>query len=125
MKLQNNNAPSYEQLFGPRLFRPEQYIPFYFVESDLNSIEDLHAKLSRLFYVYRVTRYRMIEYYAHFIDVEFLQDSMKKVESVYKLFSCLQNSANMKSKCFALLHELNKEDVLIMSQIKEKLGEIK
>lgn len=28
----------------------------------------------------------------------------------------------MKSKCFALLHELNEEDVLIMSQLKEKLG---
>lgn len=31
----------------------------------------------------------------------------------------------MKSKCFALLHELNEEDVLIMSQLKEKLGEKK
>lgn len=125
LKLQNNNAPSYEQLFGQRLFRPEQYIPFYFVESDLNSIEDLHSKLSSLFYAYRVTRYRMIQYYAYFIDVEFLQDSMKKVESVYKLFSRLKNSANMKKKCFSLLHELNKVDVLIMSQLKEKLGEKK
>ena len=67
----------------------------------------------------------MIQYYAHFIDVEFLQDSMKKVESVYKLFSRLKNSANMKKKCFSLLHELNKVDVLIMSQLKEKLGEKK
>lgn len=125
LRLQNNKTPSYEQLFGQRLFRPEQYIPFYFVESDLNSIEDLHSKLSSLFYAYRVTRYRMIQYYANFIDVEFLQDSMKKVESVYKLFNCLKNSANMKSKCFALLHELNEEDVLIMSQLKEKLGEKK
>ena len=125
LRLQNNNTPSYEQLFGQRLFRPEQYIPFYFVESDLNSIEELHSKLSSLFYAYRVTRYRIIQYYAHFIDVEFLQDSMKKVESVYKLFNRLKNSANMKSKCFALLHELNKVDVLIMSQLKEKLGEKK
>lgn len=123
--LTHNRIPGCEELLTLRLFKPEQYIPFYFAESDFSSVKDLHLKLSNMFYVYKVTRYRMMQYYSHFVDIEFIQNCIKTVESVYNLLIHLKDETNTKRKCFALLQELSKVDVLIMSQLKEKMGEIK
>ena len=125
LKLLSSDMPDYNQLFVQRLFKPEQYIPFYFVESDLDNVEDLILKMGNMFYAYKVTRYRMIEYYSFFTDVEFIQKSMRKVESVFKLLIHLKNNGNIKSKCFVMLHELNQADVSMMSVLKENLGDIK
>ena len=125
LKLLSSDMPDYNQLFVQRLFKPEQYIPFYFVESDLDNVEDLILKMGNMFYAYKVTRYRMIEYYSFFTDVEFIKKSMRKVESVFKLLIHLKNNGNIKSKCFVMLHELNQADVSMMSVLKENLGDIK
>lgn len=125
LKLMCDNLPSCEQLLTQRLFKPEQYIPFYFVESDLSGIKDIKLKLINMFYIYKVTRYRMMQYYSRFVDIEFIKNHMKNVETVYKLLVQLEDGANTRSKCFTLLHELNQIDVFIMSQLKEKMGKIK
>ena len=125
LKLLSSDVPDYNQLYIQRLFKPEQYIPFYFVESDLDNVEDLLLKMGNMFYAYKVTRYRMIEYYSFFTDVELMRKSMRKVESVFKLLIHLKNNGNIKSKCFVMLHELNQADVSMMSILKEKLGDIK
>lgn len=125
LKLLNNDIPDYNQLFVQRLFKPEQYIPFYFVESDLENVEDLLFRMDNMFYAYKVTRYRMIEYYSFFTDVEFMRKSMRKVESVFELLIHLKNKGNLKSNCFVILHELNQTDVSMMSILKEKLEDIK
>ena len=119
-----NNIPSHEELLPQRLFKPEQYIPFYFVESDLSGIEALRLKLINMFYIYKITRYRMMQYYSYFVDIGFIQNCMENVETVYKLLICLRDGTNTKGECFALLHELNQLDVSIMSQLKERMGEI-
>ena len=125
LKLLSSDMPDYNQLFVQRLFKPEQYIPFYFVESDLDNVEDLLLRMGNMFYAYKVTRYRMIEYYSFFTDVEFMRKNMRKVESAFKLLIHLKNNGNMKSKCFVMLHELNQADVSMMSILKENLGDIK
>ena len=114
--LTHNNLPSHKELLQQRLFKPEQYIPFYFVESDLSGIEVLRLKLINMFYVYKITRYRMMQYYSHFVDIGFIQNYMENVETVYKLLIHLKDGTNTKGKCFTLLHELNQLDVSIMSQ---------
>ena len=68
------------ELHAVRLFKPEQYIPFYFMESDLDGIENLLPRMQNLFYAYQVMRYRMIKYYANFVGVEPIQNSMKKID---------------------------------------------
>lgn len=123
--LTHNSILSHEDLLPQRIFKPEQYVPFYFAESDFSSIEDVHLKLSNMFYVYKVTRYRMMQYYSHFVDIGFIRNCIEKAESVHKRLNHLKDGTNAKNKCFALLHELNQVDVLIMSQLKEKMGEIK
>ena len=123
--LTHNNMPSHKELLPQRLFKPELYVPFYFAEADLSSIEDLHLKLINMFYIYKVTRYRIIQYYSRFVDIEFIQNCMKNVESVYELLIHLKDGTNTKGKCFTLLRELNQVDVLIMTQLKETMGEIK
>lgn len=125
LKLLKSEVPDCNSLFAKRLFKPEQYIPFYFVESDLDNIKDLLLKMSNMFYAYKVTRYRMIEYYSSFTDVEFMRKCMKEIESVYRLLIRLKNQGDLKSNCFAMLHELNRIDVSMMSILKEKLGDIK
>lgn len=125
LKLQGNNVPSYEQLYGRRLFRPELYMPFYFVESDFSSIEDLRLKLSNMFYAYKITRNRMMRYYSCFSDTEFIHDSLKRIGELIKILNHLKEGPTERSKCFALLRELNQIDVFIMSQLKEKMGEIR
>lgn len=123
LKLSQGNMPNCKELLAQRLFKPEQYIPFYFVESDIDNIENLCSKMNNMFYAYKVMRYRMLKYYSAFIDVEFMRKPMEKVEYLYKLSLQLKNK-NV-NKCFALLCELNKEDVLIMNTLKTKLREIK
>ena len=125
LKLLNNDMPNCNQLFVQRLFKPEQYIPFYFVESDLNNVENLVLRMGNMFYAYKVTRYRMIEYYSFFTDVGFMRKGMKKVESAFKCLTRLKNNSNIKSKCFVMLYELNQADVNMMSILKEKLGGLK
>ena len=124
LKLICDDLPRCEQLLRQRLFKPEQYVPFYFVESDLSGIKDLNLKLINMFYVYKVTRYRMMQYYSRFVNIEFIKNCMKNMETVYNLLIQLKDGANTPSKCFTLLHELNQIDVFIMSQLKEKMGEI-
>ena len=66
-----------------------------------------------------------MQYYSHFVDIGFIRNCIEKAESVHKRLNHLKDGTNAKNKCFALLHELNQVDVLIMSQLKEKMGEIK
>ena len=125
LKLLNSDMPNYNQLFVQRLFKPELYVPFYFVESDLDNVDDLLLKMGNMFYAYKVTRYRMIEYYSIFTDVKFMRKSMERIERVYRLLIHLKNKGNVKSNCFVMLHELNKEDISMMSNLKEKLRDIR
>lgn len=110
------------ELHAVRLFKPEQYIPFCFMESDLDGIENLLPRMQNLFYAYQVMRYRMIKYYANFVGVEPIQNSMKKIDGFCRLSTHLKDKGNVKSNCFALLHELNQEDIWMMNILKEKLG---
>lgn len=123
--LMSNDVPKSEVLLSRRFFKPEQFIPFYFVESDFISIEDLHLKLSNMFYAYKITRNRMMRYYPCFIDTEFMRDSLKRIGDLIKLLNHLKEDSTERNKCFALLRELNQIDVFIMSQLKEKMGEIR
>ena len=50
---------------------------------------------------------------------------MKEIESIYRLLIHLKNGGNLKSNCFAMLHDLNRADVSMMSILKEKLEDIK
>ena len=125
LQLMHNNMPTSEMLLSRRLFKPEQFIPFYFVESDFCSIEDLHPKLSNMFYAYKITRNRMMRYYSCFIDTEFMRDSLKRIEELIKILNHIKEGSTKKNKCFALLRELNQIDVFMMSQLKEKMGEIR
>ena len=122
--LMSNDVPTGEALLTRRLFKPEQFVPFYFVESDLYSVEDLHFKLSNMFYAYKITRNRMMRYYSCFIDTEFMRDSLKRIGDLIKILNYLKEGSTDRNKCFALLRELNQIDVFIMSQLKEKMGEI-
>lgn len=125
LKLICDNLPRCEQVLTRRLFKPEQYVPFYFVESDLSSIEDLHRKLSNMFYAYKITRNRMMRYYSCFIDTEFMRNSLKRIGDLIEILNHLKEGSTERNKCFALLRELNQIDVFIMSQLKEKMGEIR
>ena len=125
LQLMHNNMPTSEMLLSRRLFKPEQFIPFYFVESDFCSIVDLHPKLSNMFYAYKITRNRMMRYYSCFIDTEFMRDSLKRIEELIKILNHIKEGSTKKNKCFALLRELNQIDVFMMSQLKEKMGEIR
>lgn len=123
--LMSDDVPKSEVLLSRRLFKPEQFIPFYFVESDFSSIEDLHLKLSNMFYAYKITRNRMMRYYSCFIDTEFMRDSLKRIGDLIGILNHLKEGSTERNKCFALLRELNQIDVFIMSQLKEKMGEIR
>lgn len=125
LKLLNSDMPNYHRLFVQRLFKPEHYIPFYFVESDLDNIDDLPAKIGNLFYAYKVTRYRMIEYYSLYMDVEFMRIGMRTVENLFKHLIRLKNKSNLKSDCFVILHELNQIDVSVMRTLKKNLEDAK
>ena len=125
LQLMHNNVPTSEMLLSRRLFKPEQFIPFYFVESDFCSIEDLHLKLSNMFYAYMITRNRMMRYYSCFIDTEFMRDSLKRIGELIKILNHIKEGSTEINKCFALLRELNQIDVFMMSQLKEKMGEIR
>lgn len=124
LQLMHNNAPTSQTLLSRRLFKPEQFIPFYFVESDFGSIEDLHHKLSNMFYAYKITRNRMMRYYSCFIDTEFMHDYLKRIGDLIKVLNHLKEGPTERNKCFALLRELNQIDVFMMSQLKEKMEEI-
>ena len=125
LKLLNSDMPNYHRLFVHRLFKPEHYIPFYFVESDLDNIDDLTAKIGNLFDAYKVTRYRMIEYYSLYMDVEFMRIGMRTVENLFKHLIRLKNKSNLKSDCFVILHELNQIDVSVMRTLKKNLENAK
>lgn len=122
--LKDNNLPDCEELFSQRLFKPERYVPFYFMESDLNGVEKLYFKMSNMFHAYIVTRYRIMQYYSRFVDIEFMRDSMKRVWRLIKLLTHLKDGINKRRKYFSLLYELNQIDVFIMSQLKERIVEI-
>lgn len=121
IKLLHKDIPTCQKMFSYRLFKPEQYIPFYFMESDLDNIDNLLFKIKNMFYVYTISRYRMIEYYSSFTCVEFIKKTMKKVERKCKNLMCLKNDANIKKNCFKVLCELNQIDVSMMNRLKEKL----
>ena len=123
--LMSNDVPKSEVLLSRRLFKPEEFIPFYFVESDFSGIEDLHLKLSNMIYAYKITRNRMMRYYSCFIDTEFMRDGLQKTGDLIEILNHLKEGSTEKNKCFALLNELNQIDVFIMSQLKEKMGEIR
>lgn len=123
--LMSDDVPKSKVLLSRRLFKPEQFIPFYFVESDFGSVEDLHLKLRNMFYAYKITRNRMMRYYSCFIDTEFMRDSLKRIGDLIEILNHIKEGSAEKNKCFALLRELNQIDVFMMSQLKEKMGEIR
>lgn len=125
LKLLHKDIPNCQKMFSHRLFKPEQYIPFYFIASDLDNIDNLLFKITNMFHVYTITRYRMIEYYSSFTCVEFMKKTMKKVERKCENLMCLKNGANIKKNCFKVLCELNQIDVLMMNRLKEKLERLK
>lgn len=125
IKLLHKDIPTCQKMFSNRLFKPEQYIPFYFIESDLNNIDNLLFKITNMFYAYTITRYRMIEYYSSFTCMEFMKKTMKKVEKKCENLKGLKNDANIQGNCFKVLCELNQIDVLMMNRLKEKLERLK
>jgi len=91
----------------------------------LNSVEDVYLKISNILYIYKVVRYRMIQHDSNFVDIEFMQRGIKMLESVCKVLIDLKDGTSIRSKCFTLLDQLNQIDVLILSRLKEKMGEVR
>ena len=54
-----------------------------------------------------------------------MRDSLKRIGELIKILNHIKEGFAEKNKCFALLRELNQIDVFMMSQLKEKMGEIR
>lgn len=123
-QIKSNDNKSYEwlSLYSKRIFKPEKYIPFHFVEEDIVNICELQSRIDNLLFVYIVFRRRMYLFYKNCLNIELSVDVFDSLEGFYQKEYKRRNKAKTTKDCYCILQELEAIDHLIMSELKERLG---
>lgn len=109
------------QLWDARKFRPEEFSKQNILINSFDFNESIGTRLRNLVGVYKILRYRMIDYYGQYVDTEFIREAMPQIEKIYAMFEYynlksripMDKYSNLFCKLYdmdvALMMELNKE----------------
>ncbi|MDP4119594.1 MAG: hypothetical protein Q8876_00850 [Bacillota bacterium] len=92
---------------------------------EFQSIEDIGIKLRNMLGVLKTTRYRLKEYYANYVNTEFLTAYLQLIERQYAIVEYYNlRKVNEIQKYFKLYKEVQKADIENMHMLCKKLEEI-
>lgn len=116
------NDEDIKYLWNTRKFKPEVFHEQNLEINNFEGIGNIGIKLRNLAGTYKLLRYRMIYYYGNYMNTEYIQEVMPRIEKMYAILEYynLKSEISM-DKYMDLFYKLWEADKSLMQQLKKEM----